>query len=306
MRNVPLICVLLAACATPRSNPAPVHSLDPYLTSTSSPTSTPDVVLLAETALPTNTPQTYVVQAGDTLSELAETFRVSLDDLRAANPDIDPNSMTIGMSILIPAHSSALAAASTPTPVPAPITQADCYPTTDDGLWCFALIQNNTPDLLENVAAQISLIDQNGDAVASQPAISPLDILPPGTSLPAYVFFPNAPANVHPRVQLISALQLKNSDARYLPAVLNDTLAQISGNGRSAQLGGQISLPAESQAAKQVWVAAVAYDKDGRVVGVKRWEGGAIQPGTSISFNFGIASAGSRIESVEFAVEARP
>ena len=96
--------------------------------------------------------------------------------------------------------------------------------------------------------------------------------------------FQTHPANVNIQVQLLSAIQSNNS--RYLPATLNNTIAQIDWNGLTAQLSGQIFLPAESTAATQVWVAAVAYDKDGHVVGVKRWEGGAIQPGGSIRIQF--------------------
>jgi hypothetical protein len=166
------------------------------------------------------------------------------------------------------------------------------------------LIQNNTPDILENISAQITLLDESNNALASQTAFMPLDIIPPNTSLPAYVFFPNTAANTNIQVQVLSAIQTNAS--RYLPAKLNNTIAQIDWNGLTAQLSGQISLPAESTATTQVWVAAVAYDKDGRVVGVKRWEGGAIQPGASIAFSFLVSSLGSAIDAVEFVVEAKP
>ena len=123
-----------------------------------------------------------------------------------------------------------------------------------------------------------------------------LDILPPNSSLPVYVFFPDMPANLNVQVQLLSAIQSDSS--RYLPVTLNNTVAQIGWDGKSAQLSGQILLPAESQAASRVWVAAVAYDKNGRVVGVRRWEGGAIQPGGIIPFSFSVASLASAIEAV--------
>ena len=298
-----ILVLLLAACGPSSDGPASSDTLEPYYTTTPAGLNTPDIII-AETPLPTATPFMYVIQEGDTLSELAETYHLSQDDLRTANPDLNPNSMTIGMTILIPSSSSAAAGASTPVPVPVPIIQTVCHPTADHGLWCFALVHNNTTDILENVSVQISLIDQNGTITASQPSFLPLDILPSDTSLPSYIFFPNAPAGATIQVQLLGALQVKNSNTRYLPAVLDNTLAQMK--GRTAQLSGQIQLPAESQAATQVWVAAVAYDAEGRVVGVKRWEGGAIQPGTSIPFNFVIASTGSEIDTVQFVVQAKP
>ncbi len=304
MQKTLLLCALLLSACASSNEQIFDGKLQPYLTSTPAQTSTPNVITVFETPVPTSTPAVYVIQAGDTLSELAETFKVSQDDLRAANPDLNPNSMSIGQTILIPDPSAALAAASTPTPVPAPVTQTVCHPTADSGLWCFALIQNPTADALENVSAQITLLDADGTTVASQIAFMPIDILPPNSSMPVYVFFPNMSANVTPRVQVLSALQASASS--YLPAILNNTLAQIGNNGRTAQLSGQVYLPPESQTATRVWVAAVAYDKNGTVVGVKRWEGAGIQPGTSINFNFAVSSLGGDIEALEFFVQVRP
>jgi hypothetical protein len=124
--------------------------------------------------------------------------------------------------------------------------------------------------------------------------------------MPVAVFFPNMPANAIPQAKLLSAFQTSINDPRYLPAKLDNTLAQISSDGLSAQVNGQIYLPPESKAATQVWVAAVLYDQDGYVVGVKRWEGGEIQPGAKVNFNFVAAGLRSSVEAVEFFVESRP
>jgi LysM repeat protein len=307
MRNLILICAfLITACsAIPAlQQNTSTNSLDPYLTATPSLTPSPNVLVIVETPIPTATSFVYTIKSGDTFSELAEQFKISQDDLRAANPDVSPNSMPVGATLLIPDSSGALAArGATPTPMPAPVTQTVCHPTADNGLWCFALIQNNTPDILENVSAQITLLDESKNILASQTAFMPLDIIPSNSSLPVYIFFPNTPSSANIQVQVLSAIQSNTS--RYLPATLHNTIAQIDWNGLTAQLSGQISLPAESTAANQVWVAAVAYDKDGRIVGVKRWEGGAIQPGGSITFSFLVSSLGPAIDTVEFVVEAK-
>jgi len=306
MRNLLFVFIFLISACAPASAPAQNtfnNSLEPYLTATPSLTLAPNVLVIIETPIPTSTPFVYTIKSGDTFSELAEQFKISQDKLRAANPDVSPNSMSVGTTLLIPDSSSPFAAASSPTPAPVPVTQTVCHPTADDGLWCFALIQNNTPDILENVSAQITLLDENNNALASQTAFTPLDIILPNASLPVYVFFPNTPASADIQVQVLSAIQ--SNSLRYLPATLHNTIVQIDWNGRTAQVSGQISLPAESTAATQVWVAAVAYDKDGRVVGVKRWEGEAIQPGGSIPFSFLVSSLGAAIDAVEFVVEAQ-
>jgi LysM repeat protein len=273
-----------------------------YLTTTANPTPAPNIIVPA-TAPASPTSQIYTIEAGDTFSGLSEKFHVSQDDLRAANPDINPNTMTIGATLVIPGSSPADAAGSTLTPVPVPVSQVICHPTADNGLWCFALIRNDTPDGLENVSAQITLLDKNKAVLASQTAFTPLDIIPPGASLPAYVFFPGLSAAPDVQVQLLSAIPSNNP--QHLQAALNNTVAQINWGGSTARVSGQVSLPAGSPAATLVWVAAVAYDRDGRVIGVKRWEGGSVQPGGSLQFNFEVPSLGSAIDSVEFFVEAK-
>ncbi|MGE5379169.1 MAG: peptidoglycan DD-metalloendopeptidase family protein [Bacteroidota bacterium] len=44
----------------------------------------------------------YIVQSGDTLSFIAARFNVSLADLEAANPNIDPNNLAPGQQLVIP------------------------------------------------------------------------------------------------------------------------------------------------------------------------------------------------------------
>src|SRR3990172_8704721 len=156
MRNLTLTCIfLITACApTPKQSAIDI-SLESYIPSTPSVTSTPNVIVIAQTPLPSATASIYIVEAGDTLSEIAEKFKISQDDLRAANPDVSPNSMSIGLTLIIPDPSSALAGAST----------------------------------------QITLLDENNNVVASQVAFTLLDIIPPNSSMPVYVFFPDTSAN---------------------------------------------------------------------------------------------------------------
>jgi len=178
MRNsLFLFIFFVTACAPAPTQNTSSNSLEPYLTATPSLTPLPNVLVIVKTPIPTATPFVYTIQSGDTFSELAEQFKISQDELRAANPDVSPNSMPVGATLLIPDSSAPLAAASTLTPVPAPVTQAVCHPTADNGLWCFALIQNNTPDILENVSAQITLLDEANNTLASQTAFTPLDII---------------------------------------------------------------------------------------------------------------------------------
>jgi hypothetical protein len=175
-------------------------------------------------------------------------------------------------------------------------------------MWCFVLAHNDFSDFIENVSAQVTLVDGGGTTLASQTALLPLNILPPNSSLPLAVFFaPDIPPEAQPHVQVITAIRLLPDDMRYLPATVNNTLVQVGRDGRSARVTGQVLLPGESQAARLVWVTGTAYDGEGRVVGLRRWEWDAgLAPGGNLPFEFMISSLGGRIERVDFAVEARP
>lgn len=307
-----LFAFLLTACAPQmvEMTPTPPGTLRPYLTRT--PSTTPEepegLVVEFETPLPTPTPFLYEVQAGDTMSGVAFKFGVSLDDLVAINPDVSPNSMSIGTELKIPSSSANPTGASTSTPVPASVKQIECYPTAEQGMWCFVLVHNDTQTMIENLSAQVTIQDADDNFLDSAQALSPLNSLPPGDSLPLMVFFPpEIPSNVNPLAQLLTGIHLQADDPRYLPATLYNTLAQIDSSGRNAQVSGKVRLPDDAQPASLVWVAAVAYDEFGRVVGARRWESDAgIIPGGSLEFDFEVSSVAGKIDRVEFVVEARP
>jgi hypothetical protein len=238
---------------------------------------------------------------------IALKFGVSLEDLQAANPEISPNSMSVGLVLKIPSDPENPSDEPTPMPVPFRVEQITCHPSADGGMWCFVLARNDYSDLIENVSAQITLVDSSGNSLASQTALLPLNILSPNTSLPMMTFFPpDIPADAKPQVQVLTAIKLLPADARYLPASAQNILVQMDWNGHSAQVSGQIVLPAESKAAASVWVAATAFDEFDQVVGVRRWEGSGIQPGTNLPFMMTVSSLGGEIARVEVAVEARP
>jgi murein DD-endopeptidase MepM/ murein hydrolase activator NlpD len=44
----------------------------------------------------------YLVQSGDTLSSIAIRFNISVNDLIAANPSVDPNALAVGQQLVIP------------------------------------------------------------------------------------------------------------------------------------------------------------------------------------------------------------
>ena len=176
-------------------------------------------------------------------------------------------------------------------------------------MWCFVLVYNKLSNPIDDVTAQITLLDTNGKSIASQTATLPLDILSPNSSLPLTIYFaPDIPLNAKPQAQILTAIQIQPNDPRYLPATLQNTSFKVDSSGLTAQVNGQVVLPASSSSsAKLIWVAATAYDASGGVVGARRWESMTGLPaGGSLPFSFMVSSIAGTISRVEFAVEARP
>jgi LysM repeat protein len=301
---LPLLLVL-AACAqkveaTPTmAAPLPFQTMPPTQTLTSLPART-------EINLPTPTTVLYTVVQGDTLSSIAEHTGVLLEALLAANPGISPTALSVGEELIIPAGDQ-VSREPTPTPAPLPLQQARCWPETTGGLWCFALVQNTYAETLENLSAQFSLLDSNGEELASQVAYGLLDILPPGTFTPLAVHFaPPVQMDASVRVQVLTAIRLLPGDTRYLPVRLENTLVSVDASGRTAQVSGRVLLMG-TDSANLLWVLATAYDGAGNVVGVRRWESVAEwKPDAPVSFDFQVSSVGPAIARVEFLAEARP
>jgi LysM repeat protein len=260
------------------------------------------------TGRPTATPFVYTIAAGDTLSQIAEKFRVSLDALISENPNVNPSALPVGQALKIPGHAAGVPTNASPTPEPLGVEQVQCHRIADGGLWCFVLVKNEFPAIIENVSAEVSLVNSNGEELSSKMALLPLDILPPGKALPLAAFFPPGfPEDVTPQVQFLTAIRLLPDQSRYLPAEIQDALAQVAWSGLTAELTGHVLLPPGGLPASSVRVAAVAYDQGGNVVGVRRWESDSgIEPGQSPEFSFMISAVAGRIDSIEYAVEAIP
>jgi hypothetical protein len=295
----------LTACAAKADLVTPPPSLIPYQTIT--PAETASILpVLTSIVLPTPTTFTYTVVAGDTLIGIAGRFGVTLEALIAANPGIQPSALLVGTSLVIPTGSGN-PAEPTPSPAPLRIQQARCWPQSDGGLWCFALVQNEYAQAVENLSAQFTLLDLNGQEIASETAFGMLNTLPSGLSMALAVHFP-APMPVDPavRVQVLTAIRLLPGDARYLPAATDNTLLRIDPSGRTAQVTGRVLLAAQGTAST-TWVLAVAYDGIGNVVGLRRWESqSTLSADSPLSFDFTVYSLGPGIAKVDFLVEARP
>ena len=318
---------LWACTASPTALPTPtplrVGTLIPYRT----PTPTPSPLLLpslpapTETPAPTATPFTYTVKQGDTMLAIAFNYGLSLDQLLAANPTVQPRLLSVGTLLVIPIEGETATAAPTAAPLPLQVVEPVCYSQADGGLWCFMQVVNDQAQAVENLSGRISLFSISGESLGSQPAYAPLNILRPGERLPLVAYFsPPVVGELIAQGELLSALAVAEGDPRYLVAGFQANTLTTSTDGMSARVSGVVLLPEGEPAAGSLWLAGVAYDVTGKIVGVRKWQvevpcsAAAQEAGTPapesgcnrLPFEGTIYSLGSTIDTVEILVEARP
>jgi LysM repeat protein len=297
--------------STVTPNPVSIP-LTPYLTSTPSmlpPTNSNRAILTPTLApSPTPTPLTHSVIEGDTMLAIAFQYGISLEELLAANPDVDPRLISVGTELIIPFGESSPPIFATATPLPIPIQPAVCYPDAVQGVWCFILVSNDRSRAVENLTAKIFLLDSEGSIVEEGLAFAPLNFILPEQKLPLTVYFGGpVQGDFSSQVELTSVLPVPRDDERYLNAWVEIDNVEIAPDGEVATVSGEVGLPTRSQPAAVIWLAAVAYDESGDVSAVRKLEmDGSLEPGTERFFEISLYSLGPVIERVEVSVEARP
>jgi len=255
--------VLFAACS-----PAPTETvltsptelpLTPFQLSTSTPsptTASTGLEVIREPSatmrpLPSPTPLTYEVKQGDTMLAIALRYGVSLEAMQEANPDVDPNFLSVGTVLKVPAGQpgAALGTATeipTVTPVTMEVDPPRCYPAGDGGFWCFAALHNNQTYAVEGVSGWIEAAGESGSGeIHAKEASLPLNVLPPGEVLPLMVYFSadeveDARELAGVSARLLTALPVNPGDLRYLPVGASDLQVEIDPEGRSAWIEGRI------------------------------------------------------------------
>jgi LysM repeat protein len=283
---------------TPYSSPLPGQEPTSVAPKVLTPTNPPP---------PTPTPVTYTIVAGDTMLAIALRHGIELEDLQAANPDVNPRLLSVGTVLEIPLGESLPAVPMTATPLPLPTASPDCY-AVPDGTWCFMNVTNDRSRPIENISGRIVLYDQEGQMIADGVGIAPLNLLPEDETIPLVAFFPGRQAGVVTAfADLISAQTVPKNDERYLNAWIEVNQVDLSTDRMQAKVRGSFGIPKKSASGNLVWIAAVAHDSDGRIAGVRKLELNIqIEPGDSQDFTLEVYSLGPQITEVNVLIEARP
>ena len=247
---------------------------------------------------------------------IAVYYGITLDELTLANPEANPNFLTIGTQLIIPlpeGDEQADAPSATDLEIqPVQTGELICSPNQLGGLQCFWPVINNMEQPVENLAALIRLFDAEGEEVTSLPGFSLLNVLLPGEQIPIAVYFPPPlPEWDTAQAQLTSAAAANQVEERYFSVEVTSLQAEPLDEDRLGyQVRGTLTLFPSSPEAAEVspayaWVVAIAYDENGQVVGMRRWEAPDDAVDAVNSFSFEVFSVGEPIDRVDVLAEAR-
>lgn len=281
------------------------QTLTPSLTVTP-PRNTPPTPTLVPSVTPT--PRTYVVKAGDDMTGIALRYRISLDSLKAANPEVNPRLMKIGTVLIIPGTAPALTSQPVPTATVPPVAlqPAKCSFDQSGGAWCFVMVSQSLNAPVFNLAAAFRLIDESGKQIAKQTASLGLDLLPAGANLPVAAYFPPPlPEKFQVETQLVSALPARLAADRYTAVEVQGAKTKLLTGDLAAEVSGAVALSDPKATTSQLHLLLVAFDSANQVVGVRRWdELKPPAPGQPAPFTLRVYSLGPKITRVEVYAEA--
>ena len=300
--------LLIGGCS--QSTPQPTHRLEPtglltpYLTITPSsvqPTSEL-VITVVVTPAPSPTPFMHEVKKGETMLGIAFQYGVSLEDLKAANPGVDPQFLSVGTQLIIPIHGDIPVTIPTITPVPIVWQKPVCYRTGDGGAWCILTVTNQLEDSIENLSAWIGLFSVKGENIANNVAYADLNLLRPGDTLPLLSYFPPPlPEKFESQGKVLSGFTVDAVDTRYLDLDVNVEKVVISSDGSHASVRGEVIIPVDTPMPSQLWVMILAFDTSGKIIGARKWESSG-----ETEFNLTVYSLGGIIDHIEVLTESRP
>ena len=298
--------ILLSAGCNIQPEPFSTLTIAPPLNPYQSTTRTPDQptptnpISTTQPLIPTPTPFKHTIQPGDTLYGIAILYNISFDRLVSANPGLDTRVLIVGTEVIIPPTEEENLPP-TPTPYPILLEEPLCYPTTNQELWCYVLIENDQGISLDSISLAFMLYDSDQDLIESRLAYSPLNRLLPGQTIPIGSLIQNPPADLD---QISAALLTAYpSDQDQADADILDYSLEYSQENTIAYVKGSYEINAEEVPVNQVWILGVGFSEQ-KPVAVRKWiRSEEVEKGNAYSFDFYLYSLGPEIDSVQLFIE---
>ncbi len=253
--------VVVMPTATPLAT-VPLRATFTPAPATPAPTPTPTV---------TPTPIVYRVQSGDTLLAIAANFGVSAEAIQEANGIVDPRRLQIEQELIIPRPEADPEQPPTPTPTPPPIViqRLNFQQTSVGGLWALGEVHNPGSDPLSEVVVEVSLLDENGQLLASESDLPQLDVLPPGQAVSFAILFAEPPRQFAQYQAVVLAGAPMSPNTRfYLDLVASDLQSQVADASRYRVKGNLQNVgPSDVEGLR---LLVTGYDNQDRVIAVRQ------------------------------------
>ncbi len=269
------LILLLGACRADDDLEAPPQTSTPPPTpaplSVEVPTFTPTAVITVAvqappgTPVPTSTPQTYVVAAGDTLIGIGAALDVDPVELQHFNHIADPRTLQIGQRLIIPPAGAPPGAAAPPLP-----HRVQGLQTYVDGLgvpWLLGEVVNLSAVVVEQVRIEVLLRDAAQNEVARTQGLSYRYLTPPQETSPFMVALDAEAGSWDSWLLAVTGSQPAYAGRLYADLEVQElAFAQVSDHVVHVQ--GQLR-NAGTAVTQEAEVVLILYSRPGKVVGVR-------------------------------------
>ncbi len=289
---------------TPRVGVAFV-TVTPGMTATATSGQSSEGSQIAPTATVTPEPVIYSVQTGDTLVDIAGTYGISLEQLLAMNPDVQPELLMVGQELLLPPAPTAEApiTETAEQPLALEIIGPVTYNSAAGGIWVLGEVRNDGQESVELVQVEVDLYDGAENLQSTETLwVTPITV-DAGQKVPFGVLFSDVAAMTSRAVASVVASEpVVDLGNRYYDLAVDNAEVTI---GRSPiEVAGELTNLGQ-QPASQISIVATFYDDAGVVTGFREVAlEGTLLPGQSMSFRFTALPPGGRADEHQFAIQA--
>ena len=293
------VALLATATLRPLPSSTPTSSSESPLTPIGTPIS-PE---------PTPTPFVHIIQQGETLLEIAFRYGVKLENIVLANPDIDPNLLSIGDEIRIPGPEGEPVdiLLPTPTPIPVQVKNLGCTEDLSQTFVCMVSITNTEEAMITDLSALITLYDDDGQTLDQQIAYAPINQIPASQEIPLIAVFTHMPGGYASyNATLLSAVQVTDLQEDLPTIEVQDLTTIYKADNRLAELNGKFTITAYDGEALVVRLVGVALDSKGEPIGMNIWDESIdVLSQEDFEFQISIFSLGPEIANVSLHAEVR-
>ncbi len=247
--------------------------------------------------------ETYIVEKGDTFSVIAFENGLTVDQLAAANPGVDPLLLHIGDALIIPPSDETAYNDFLQELYSAYVQEVgtECFVLPSQRVSCISRVHNPGDRAVTNLSLKIDLADGSGRHMEAFSGLSMSQLLP-GEELPV-LFHLTEPSTTFTSFTIeLSVLDFDLYEETVNSFRIPDTewiySSTVVGDGLSAAV--HVALDGYgSLAEKEINLFAAAYRADGSPVGVRAWHG-VPQP----AYDLTVYSLSDPIHSVKVWAEA--